>query len=148
MNRMSEEVKITQAITPANGVAAHTDIEGVILDMQGYDGVLTVVTFGSITGNAVTSIKVQQDTAVGGGTMADLEGTGQTIADDDDEKAFYIDLVKPEERYVRLYVDRATQDAVVASATYFQYKARALPVSAHGTDVAGEAHNTPDEGTA
>ena len=106
-----------------------------------------LVTFGVITGSAVTSIKAQQDTASGMGTAADLEGTGQTIADDDDEKTFYIDLYKPEERYVRLVVPRATQNAVVSSAIYIQYGSSKAPVT-HGTNVTGELHVSPDEGTA
>ena len=74
-------------------------------------------------------------------------GTGQTIADTDDEKVFYIDLYKPRERYVRLVVDRGTQNAVVASAEYEQYGARNEPVT-HGSNVSGETHISPAEGTA
>lgn len=144
---MSKNFKVSIAIAPAAGVAATSDINGATLDMSGWDGVLMLTTFGVITGSAVTSIKAQQDSASGMGTAADLEGTGQTIADDDDEKTFYIDLYKPLERYVRLVVPRATQNAVVASAIYIQYRASKAPVT-HGTNVSGELHISPDEGTA
>lgn len=147
MELMSEDVKVSIAIAPAAGVAATTDIAGAECDMAGYDGVLMMVTFGTITGSAVTSIKAQQDTATGMASAADLEGTGQTIADTDDEETFYIDLYRPTERFVRLYVDRATQNAVVACAHYIQYRGRSAP-STHGSGVSGEAHKTPDEGTA
>ena len=139
--------KTTIAITPANGVAATSDINGVTLDMQGFEGVKVFVTFGVITSGAATSIKMQQDSASGMGTAQDLLGTSQTIADDDDEKTFYIDLVKPEKRYVRVVVPRATQNAVIASATYEQYRARKVPTT-HGTNVSGETHISPIEGTA
>lgn len=148
MNVLSEEVKISVAIAPADGAAGTTDINGTTLDMQGYDGVLVLVTFGTITTDAVTSIKMQSGAESDLSDAADLEGTGQTIADDDDEETFYIDLVRPAERYVRLVVDRGTQNAVVAAATYIQYKARAVDVASHGSDVSGEAHVRPDEGTA
>ncbi len=144
---ISKNVKISTAITPTDGVAATSDINGSILDMQGFEGVLVVVRMGAITGSAVTSIKMQQDTAAGGGTMADLEGTAQTIADTDDDKTFFIDLYRPRERYVRVVVDRATQNAVVASAEYFQYGPKEAPVT-HGTGVSGETHASPAEGTA
>lgn len=144
---LSKEAKITIAITPTAGAAGTDDINGATLDMEGYDGVLAVVSFGAITAGAVTSIKMQQDTASGMGTAADLAGTGQTIADTDDGKTFYIDLAKPKERYVRLVVDRGTQNAVVSSATYIQYGSRVKPVT-HGTNVAGELHVSPAEGTA
>jgi hypothetical protein len=142
-----KNVKISSAVTPAAGVAGTTDIEGTILDMSGYEGVLMLVRMGAITGSAVTSIKAQQDTDSAGGTMADLLGTSQTIADDDDNEIFVIDLFRPQERYVRLYVDRGTQNAVVASAEYIQYGPKAAPVT-QPTGTNGETHVSPAEGTA
>ncbi len=144
---LSANVKISTAITPTAGVAATTDIEGAILDMQGFEGVLMVVRFGAITDSAVTSIKAQQGEVAAMTDAVDLEGTSQTVADDDDDQVFYIDLYRPLERYVRLYVDRGTQDAVVASAEYIQYGAKSLPTT-HGTGVSGEIHVSPAEGTA
>lgn len=144
---LSKNVKISQAVTVTNGAAGTSDINGEILDMQGYEGVLMVVTMGAITSSAVTSIKAQQGAASTMSDAADLLGTAQTIADTDDEKTFYIDLYKPQERYVRLVVDRGTANAVVASATYYQYGAHKAPVS-HGTNVSGETHVSNTEGTA
>lgn len=144
---LSEQVKISTAITPTAGVAGTTDIEGTVLDMAGFEGVLMIVRMGEITGNAVTSIKAQQGAESDLSDAADLEGTSQTVADDDDDQTFYIDLYRPTERYVRLYVDRATQNAVVAAANYIQYGPRKA-VTSHGTGVSGEAHAGPDEGTA
>jgi hypothetical protein len=142
-----EQVKILQAVTVTNGAAGATDINGVTLDMSGFEGVIMEVTFGAIVSGAATSIKAQQGQASNLSDAADLEGTSQTIADTDDEKTFYIALHKPRERYVRLVVKRATQNAT-CSARYFQYGARTLPVAAHGTAVSGEAHVSPAEGTA
>lgn len=147
MLELGKDTKISIAIAPADGAAGTDDINGAILDMQGFESVMAIVTFGTITSGAVTSIKMQQDTAAGMGTAADLLGTGQTIADTDGEKTFYIDLVKPQERYVRLVVDRGTQDAVVASATYLQYNGVKAPTT-HGTNVSGESFSSPAEGTA
>lgn len=147
MLELGKDTKISIAIAPADGAAGKDDINGAILDMQGFESVMAIVTFGTITSGAVTSIKMQQDTDSAMGTAADLLGTGQTIADADSEKTFYIDLVKPQERYVRLVVDRGTQNAVVASATYLQYNGVKKPVS-HGTNVSGESFSSPAEGTA
>lgn len=144
---LSKNVKISTAITPTAGAAGTTDINGSTLDMQGFEGVLIIVRMGAITGTAVTSIKAQQDTDSGAGTMADLLGTAQTVADTDDDKTFYIDLYKPAERYVRVVVDRGTANAVVASAEYIQYGAHVAPTT-HGTNVSGETHVSPAEGTA
>lgn len=147
MQNMSKDAKVSIAITPTEGVAGTSDINGAILDMAGYEGVLMIVTMGAITAGAATSIKAQQGAAAAMGDAADLEGTSQTIADSDDEKTFYIDIRKPREQYVRLVVDRGTQNAVVASAIYIQYGAHEQPVS-HGTNVSGETHISPAEGTA
>ena len=143
----SKNQKISRAISTADGGAATTDIEGATLDMQGFEGVLMIVTFGAITGSAVTSIKAQQGAESDLSDAADLAGTGQTVADSDDNEVFYIDLYRPTERYVRVYVDRGTQNAVVAGATYVQYGAKKGPVT-HGTYVSGETHAGPAEGTA
>jgi hypothetical protein len=144
---LSKNTKISQAITVTNGAAGTSDINGATLDMANFEGVLIVVTMGAIVSGAVTSIKAQQGAASNLSDAADLLGSSQTIADTDDEKTFYIDLYKPAERYVRLVVDRGTQNATVASAEYIQYGARVMPTT-HGTNVAGETHVSPAEGTA
>lgn len=145
---LSKNVKISQAVTVTAGAAGATAINGATLDMAGYDGVLMVVTFGAITTNAVTSIKAQQGAASNLSDAADLAGTAQTVADSADEQTFYIDVFRPAERYVRLVVSRATQNAVVASAEYIQYGGHKGPVASHGSAVSGETHVSPAEGTA
>lgn len=144
---LTKNNKISQAITPTAGAAGTSDINGATLDHQGFEGVTVIVTFGAITAGAVTSIKYQTGDQSDLSDAADLLGTGQAVADDDDEKVFYIDIYKPLERYGRVVVDRATQNAVVASAEYVQYGARKVPVT-HGTGVSGERHVSPAEGTA
>lgn len=144
---MSKRTKISQAVTTTNGAAGTTAITGAVLDMSGFESAMVLVTFGAITAGAVTSIKMQQGDASDLSDATDLAGTGQTIADTDDDKTFYIDLVKPAKRYCRLYVSRGTQNAVVASATYIQYEGKKVPAT-HGTNVAGETWQTPDAGTA
>lgn len=145
---LSQRVKITEAITSTAGAAAATDINGAILDMTGFESVLIVVVFGPIVGTAVTGIRAQRDTDAAGGTMADIEGTAVAVADDDDEKTFYLDVIRPGEQYVRVVVDRATANATVRAAFYIQYDAHEHPVAAHGATVSGEVHVDAIEGTA
>lgn len=144
---LSENCKITQAITTANGASGTSAIEGVAIDMAGYDGVLVIVPFGPITTGAATSIKMQQDTVAAMSGAEDIAGTSQTVADTADNTTFYIDLKRPEHQFVRLYVSRATQAATVGSATYIQYGARNRPVS-HASGVSGEQHVNKAAGTA
>lgn len=146
--QLSKNCRISQCITTTAGAAGTSAINGSAIDMAGWEGVLFIFTFGAIVSGAVTSIKVQQDTVSGMGTAADLAGSGQTIADTDDDKTFYIDIKSPRERFVRPVVSRATQNATVGSITAIQYGARTAPTAAHGSNVAGEAWVGPAEGTA
>lgn len=143
---LSKDNKISSAVTITAGAAASTAVNGSILDMEGFEGVLVKVQTGAIVSGAVTSIKMQQDSASAMGSAQDLLGTSVTIADTDDDKTFYIDLHKPTKRYVRVAISRATQNATVA-ATYEQYGAHKRPVT-HGANVSGETHIAPAEGTA
>jgi hypothetical protein len=144
---LTKGLKFSTAVAPADGVAAQTDIEGTTLDMAGYDGVVMYCRFGAITAGGVQSVKAQSGAASDMSDAADLAGTKQTVGDGDDGEIFVIDLVRPAERYVRLYVDRATQDSVVAEAHYIQYRGKG-PVALQGAGVNIERHVDPVEGTA
>jgi len=141
---LSQNVKITPALAYAS---AATDREGAVLDMQGWDGVLTIVTFAAIAGSAVTQIEMQQGAESNLSDAADLAGTGIAVADDDDDETYYIDLYQPQERYVRLYIEKNGANASAETATYIQYKGKYLP-STHAAGVTGETHAAPAEGTA
>lgn len=144
---LTKDCRISQTLTISDGAAGTTAITGGTVDMLGFDGVCFIITFGAIVSGAVTSIKAQQGEAANLSDAADLLGSGQTIADTDDNKTFFIDIYKPSDRYVRAIVSRATQNATVQHITAIQYKGSKCPVT-HGTDVAGELHISPAEGTA
>jgi len=145
--QLSFAAKLTQAVTVTDGAAGSTNINGATLDMSGAEGVQMIVQFGVIVASGVQSIKAQQGDQSDGSDMSDLLGTGQTVADTDDEKTFYIDLYRPEKRFVRLVVLRATQNATL-SAIYQQYGAMKKPVTHEATVIVGEQHSSPAEGTA
>jgi hypothetical protein len=143
---LSHNSKIVIASTTTLGAAGATAITSSAVDTAGFDGCLFIVPFGAIVSGAVTSIKVQQcDTT--GGSYADLEGSSQTVADTDDDKAFYVDIFRPREQFLKLVVSRATQNATVGGIIAVLYSARNRPTT-HGTNVSGETFNWPAEGTA
>lgn len=149
MELLSEEVKVTQCINATTGAAGTTAINGATLDMSGYEGVLFLCVMGAITATAVTSLKAQQGNASNMSDAADLAGTGITIADDDDNQVFVLDVYRPQERYVRPVVSRGTANAVVQSCLAVQYGARSRPTVINVTDlVTAEKHVSPAEGTA
>jgi hypothetical protein len=126
----TEDNRIQQAVTTANGATGTAAINGTALDTVGYNGGCCIVTFGPITAGAVTSIKLQQSSDNGGDDdYTDVAGTSQTVADDADNTVFVIDFTRSTKRYVRLVVSRATQAATVGAATYIQYGARSMPVT-------------------
>lgn len=142
---LSSNVKITKVQNAT--VAGTSAINATAVDMQGYEGVMFMVTPGTITSGAVTSINAAQSTD--NSSFADLEGSGITIADDDDNQVFWLDVYKPRERYVRLEVARATQNAVIGEIYAIQYGARVMPVDNNVADtITGEVHVSPAEGTA
>ncbi len=141
------EHRISIAVAASARAAGQTAINGAMVDMQGYEGVVAVVEMGTIASTAVTSIKWQQSDTTTAADFSDLEGTGLAIADDAGDEIFVSELYKPTKRYVRVVVARATANAALRAATYVQYKPRVAPVS-QGTNVGGEIHVGPAEGTA
>lgn len=140
---LSKHVKHTDALDYASGTANRN---GAILDMAGWDGVLAFVKMATLAAGAVGDIHMEQDTAVGGGTMADLAGTAIAIADNDDNQMFVIDLYRPLEQYVRVVVTKDGANAQAEFAFYLQYRGRKLPVASMGADEY-ELHISPSEGT-
>lgn len=144
-----EKATAQNVCTTTEGAAGTTDITTDTVDTAGYDGVAWIVTLGAITANAVTSLKLQQDSDSAMGTAADLEATAITIADDDDGQLVLTEVMRPQERYVRMIIDRGTQNAVVENVTAILYKAAEQPITHSTTNiVAAETHLAPSEGTA
>lgn len=144
---LSKHVKITRVM---NAVAAGTtDQNGTVLDMQGFDGVMFIAAFGTLTATQVTSIKAQQGTLSDGSDMADLAGSAVgPLADTDGNKCLVLDVYRPQERYVRCVVDRGTANAVIDGVDAIQYDTRYKPTTHDATVAFAEAHISPDEGTA
>lgn len=148
MLTFGEETKLTRV---SNAVAAGTtDVNSASVDMQGFDAVAFVVAFGTITAGAATSIKVQQSSDDGSADdWTDLEGTGVTVADDDDNQIAVVDVTHPSKRHLRCVVDRGTQNAVVDGIVAVQYRPDSVPTTHDAATVVGvETHATPAEGTA
>ena len=142
--KFSENVLVTKV---QNATAAGTtDVTSDSVDMEGYDGVFFRFALGIITGSAVTSVHAEQ--SADDSTFNDLEGTNITIADDDDNQIFWVEIVNPGDRYVRIVVDRGTQNAIVGEIYADQWGPRDRPCDNLVDDtITGESHVRPDEGT-
>lgn len=126
--------------------AGTTDVESAILDMSGYEGVVFFTSFG--TAAADNSIKVQQNTANSTSGMADLTGTSVVSGASPSNEDVWVEVYRPQERYVRAYVTVDTS-STVESVWALQYGARnqAVDNTTSGT-IEGEIHASPAEGTA
>lgn len=138
------------SVVEAATAAGTTDVESDSVDMAGFDAVLFFTTFGELTADAETVIKVQQSADDGDDdAFADLEDTGIVVADDDDGQTFGVEIIRPTERYLRCVVERGTANAVVGAIYALQYAGSRGPVENTVVDTATfESHNGPAEGTA
>lgn len=141
---LSGAVKLTKVAD--HTTAGTTDVEGAILDMSGYEGVMFFTSFG--TAAADNLLKVQQDDANGAGGMADLEGTKVTSGASPSNEDVWVDVWRPTKRYVRCIAVVDTS-STVESIWAEQYGPREMPVdnTTSGT-IEGEMHVSPAEGTA
>ncbi len=119
---------------------------------DGYEGV--AFAFGVADGSEVATFvaRVQQDTAAGFGTAADLAGSALTFGSITGFKTVLTDIFRPAERYVRpvLLVPNTAATCIVCC-TAIQYGGRSAPATQDATTTdswTGEFHSGPAEGTA
>ncbi len=148
MNLANETKIIRHSNAVAAGTTAITPSSGI--DMKGFDSCLFLASFGAIVSGAATSVKVQQssDDGVADG-YSDLEGTSVTVADDDDNQVVAVEVVKPQKRYLKMIVSRATQNATLDGIVAILSGAKHVPTTHDSATVVGsETHVSPNEGTA
>lgn len=138
---LSKHVKVTKvSATVAAGTSA---VNGTVIDMQGFEGVMFVASVG--TAAADNGIKAQQGQQSNLSDAADLAST--QVLSDATQTDLVLDVYKPQERYVRPVIVRGTSTTVEA-VWAIQYEARTKPTDNTTTAQAAELHVSPDEGTA
>lgn len=140
---LTNRVKLTKVADPSTSSTASVNTS--ILDMAGYEGVVFFTSLG--TANSGNLIKVQQDAANSTASMADLTGTSVSSGSSDED--VWVDVHRPEKRYVRAQVVRDGAASTLGDVWAIQYGPRTLPVdnTTSGT-ITGEQHLRPLEGTA
>lgn len=134
-----------------NAVAAGTsDQTSSAVDLKGFDGILWIVLFGTLTAGQVTSIKGQQSSDDGSTDgYSDIEGSASAaLADGDSNKMLLLDIYRPGKRYQKLVIDRGTQNAVIDGVIAIPYHAHNKPVTQGSTVSSSEVLVEPAEGTA
>jgi hypothetical protein len=139
------DIRVIQATTVTDGAAGSTAVNGATIDLSGVEELMILVPFGTIVSGAVTSIKFQEGDTTSPTT--DVEGTSITVADTDDNTTKVLRIIKPQKRYGRVVISRATQNATVGAAFYVCTGLRTPPAT-DGSTVVGELHVSPAAGTA
>lgn len=138
---LCHEAKIT-TILDILGTAAATDRTSKVIDTAGYDKCLILVKMGAIEASAVQSLKVQHaDAASDADTLtsgADIAGSAQTIAADDDQEGKFVDI-RPSKRYLQLVIDKDTTHTSDECAFALLYNAESINTThGDGTSTIGE----------
>lgn len=141
--------KLLDYIIALAAVAAGTSVQnGTAIDMQGWDGVLFICHFGAITSTGVQGLKAQQGAASNGSDGVDLEGSLVSVTDAQSNTLAVLDVYRPQDRYVRPVVNRATANAVINGVIAIRYKGRKAPITLSASVAASKFLNSPAEGTA
>ena len=145
---LSEYVKNTYGLAAVTA-ASNTDSNTSILDMQGYDGIMAVVTITDSVATGVATLNIQQSLTNADSGMATITGATATatctVNDDLNGTNLIVDVYKPLSRYVQANVVSATANIAFSVVQLFQYKASKQPVtqgtSAAHTKVVGVAQS-------
>ena len=125
---LSDDCKLVRVADAAAAGTTAVNSDGV--SVAGFDGVLFVALFGTLTANQVTQIKAQQSSDdAAADAYTDIEGSETVAMDDaDDNLMCFIDIFRPEEEYVRLVIERATANAVIDGVVAILYRAKDRPI--------------------
>ena len=128
MQTLLSNISLQEAIATGSRSAGTTDVNGTAVDMKGYEGLVALIEFGTITASAVTSVKMQEsDSSTTGWT--DIDDAEIDVAADDDNDYFAVDCANIRKRYARVVVDRGTANAALRAALYIKYNPSFAPTT-------------------
>lgn len=145
MNNLLNNVKVARvlAAVAAGQATSYSDI----LDMKGFQGVVFIAKLGDVAAGSVLTLAAQQNSANSETGMATLEGsvTHTATSTDADDNLLILDVVRPNERYVRAALTSATADAAKSGILAIQYGAKEVPITQGSTVLDSDTINCPDE---
>lgn len=141
---MSQELlkQVMIEIVKTESGADTAEVDSDAIDMEGWEGVIFMTTFG--TGHAANNYISAQQGATASPTTA-LANTKvlATVA----KPTVLLDVFKPTKRYLRCVAIRGTS-STLGPIYAIKYGARKMPYDNAGqTDVNAESHVSPDEGS-
>lgn len=127
----------TRVLAPVAAGTGDTQASSTV-DMANYDRVRFMVSIGAITSTGTAVVKAQTCTASDGSGAVDITGASVSFTDADDNKLAIVEVERPQARYVRVVVVRATANVVIELGTATQSAGRNMPVT-QGATVMGVA---------
>lgn len=127
-------------------VAAGTSlVTSDVIDTQGYDSVALIALTGDVTDTSVLTLTAQAGDESDGSDAVNLAAAATFTADatSGDNKALIVDLHKPNSRYVRATLTRATANAAVNGVIAVLYNSHQCPVTLDADVVASVLVNDP-----
>lgn len=143
-------VNSSKRIRVKNAVAAGTSEQTTTaVDMTGFDSVVWVASFGTLTASQVTYIKAQGGQASDGSDAVDLAGTKVgPLADGDSNKLLVLEVNRvPLYRYLRLVIERGTANAVIDGVVATLSNTRKMPTVEDASVSARKTVVSPAAGT-
>lgn len=137
----AKNVKYTRVLNPVAAGTGDTQA-GTAVDMANFDRVRFIVAISAIASTGVATVKAQGGAASDGSDAADISGASVVYADTDDNKIAVVEVERPQSRYVRVVVVRATGNVTIDSAVAIQEAGRNVPIT-QGATVKGVATVQP-----
>lgn len=126
--------------------ASDTSDKTAEVDTKGYGGCCFVVKFAAVGGAGTIKAQEHDVTATG---QADLAGTSMTVATDDDNQTFVLDIKRPLKRFLTLAIAKGSATtALMAWAILYNGDGPYPYDSTDVDDITVETHTSPIAGTA
>jgi hypothetical protein len=131
---LSPKVKVTVLNSYVAGSQNTLNTNGV--DMSGYEGVMFLAIFGTVTNTGVATVKAQvSDTSASAGFADPASGaiSGQATASG---TAVILDVYRPLHRWVNITIGIATANVAIDAVIAIQYGAKSMPTVQDATTIA------------
>ncbi len=140
MINVLKETKLTRVLdATAAGTSA---LQSTVVDMAEFDSVTFVAALGDVLDTCVLELVAQHGDQSDGSDAADVTGATTTFtagATDADDKLMAVEVQRPQKRYLRCKLLRATANAVVDGIVAIQANPAEAPTTHDSSTVLGTA---------
>lgn len=103
------------------------------VDVSGYGGACFVVKFAVIAAGATTTINIQEHDVTSTG-QTDISGATVSVAADDDNQTFILNVKNPRKKFLTLEIDKDGTNATAEMAWAVLYNGDNMPITNTVTD--------------